>query len=107
MSLGSWRIGLCGYTDLLLIEDLGNCIQVRERVVALLREERESELDELEQDLIQLTARILTCGIVDPDHSLENTVLDSHGRMVRLDFDAMRVQGSPGEYMQIGTILTN
>jgi len=92
-------LGLCrvkqqgvNFTDALFIEDIGACIQAIDHVKTLVRENQLDELRCFEDQVIDLTDRMLRLGVVDPDHGFLNTVVPSSNLPVRLDFEiAQRV----------------
>jgi hypothetical protein len=80
------------YTDVLFIEDLGICETAFDRLKRLIAERNRERIAEFESRLIELTIAILKAGIVDPDHSLMNTIVTADEQLVRLDFElAQRV----------------
>ena len=84
------------YTDALFMEDMGVCETAFDRLKRLIAEGNENLIAGFEDALIELTTTVLRAGIVDPDHSLVNTIVVMQDRLVRLDFEiAQRILWRP------------
>ncbi len=77
-----------------LMEDLGRCTVALDHVKALAAAGDEEALRTFDAALIDLTARIVEAGFVDPDHRLNNVVVDATGRPLRLDVELARPASS-------------
>lgn len=73
-----------------LMEDLGRCSVALDHVKALAAGGDDEALRAFDAALIDLTARIVEAGYVDPDHRLNNVVVDPTGRPLRLDVELAR-----------------
>lgn len=78
---------IAGFTDVLFMEDLGPCTTALEHLKALIRAGQEPQALGFENELIELTARILEGGMLDADHGMLNIVVTPAGRVVRLDVE--------------------
>lgn len=78
------------YTDALFIEDLGECITAGKYIEKLIDENRDSDLEQFENQIIDLTKTLVDSGILDTDHSLINMVVDSMEVLYKLDLEIAR-----------------
>ena len=78
------------YTDAIFMEDLGQCTPSMDYVKSLIASGKLDQLNQFEQQLIEITARIVEGGMVDTDHGLVNTVIRESGQPVRLDLEMAR-----------------
>lgn len=87
--LGHWQVSdrSLPYTGALFLEDLGECILAMEHVKTLIRDGKEDELHDFEEQLIDITRNVLAAGIVDMDHTLINMVVNSSLELYRLDYE--------------------
>ena len=81
---------LAGFTEALLMQDLGECESANQYLRRLIRERRETEVFAFENAMIDMTERILAAGVLDVDHGLVNMVVQAAGRPVRLDLELAR-----------------
>lgn len=90
--LGFCRVvpNIAGYTDVLVMEDLGKCERAIEYLKGLFRAGHESQVLCFENAIIDMTCQILALGMVDVDHGLVNIVAQPSGRAVRLDLELAR-----------------
>jgi hypothetical protein len=99
-----------GWTEALILEDLGHCISAMDHVKALQSQAPRGDLDQFLDEVITLTRGLVECGILDQDHSFLNVVATPEGRAARLDFEIARltrfVQLYPQRYgKMIGRLL--
>jgi hypothetical protein len=75
-ALDCWSLSMpgCSYTDVVVLEDLGECRTafdiLQHHIAAGMTLQREA----LDKEVVELTRAILEAGIVDPDHSMVNLV---------------------------------
>lgn len=95
--LGCYRVpaNTDGFTDAILMEDMGNCASATEHIKKLIADGDEMRLESVNHQLVEMTAVILAAGIIDTDHSLVNIVVRSDGKLVRLDLEMARWVGLP------------
>ena len=86
------------FTDALFLEDLGETTSATEHVKLLIRAMEEKRLRMLEDELIEMTDRMVAAGIVDVDHGLINTVVPHSGEPIRLDLEMARTLWMPSLY---------
>jgi hypothetical protein len=91
-ALGVARLApsIAGYTDALFTEDLGECETATERLKRLLRTGDERQALRLEDDVIDITRRLVEAGMLDEDHGMLNIVVPPSGQAVRLDLEIAR-----------------
>jgi len=95
--LGSCKLSLSRvpYTNALVLEDLGRVGTAMDHLKKLLHERPGREADHFEDQVIELTERIVQASVVDADHSMINIVTTKCGRPARLDFEIARKVPSP------------
>jgi hypothetical protein len=81
---------IAGYTDALMMEDLGECETATEHLKRLLRAGDERGAQALEDAVIEITRRLVDAGMLDEDHGMLNVVVPRAGRPARLDVEIMR-----------------
>jgi len=81
---------IAGYTDVLFMEDLGECESATEHLKRLIRAGQEAQALTFENVLIDITEQILKAGMLDLDHGMNNIVVTSSGRPVKLDVELAR-----------------
>lgn len=86
-----------GYTDAIVMQDIGVGELGTEYLTQLLAQEQESpdERIRFENDVIELTATVLQAGVLDLDHHLVNMIVTPTREIVRLDFEISTVVGDP------------
>jgi hypothetical protein len=82
------------FSEVLVMEDLGAVRTAQECIKDAIAAGRLGEVERLEKDVIELTARIVDAGVLDSDHSVMNMVCKEEGRLCRLDFEVARVAPS-------------
>ncbi len=90
--LGFSRVhpAISGYTDVLFMEDLGECEAATEYLKRLIRAGQEQQALDFENVQIEMTAKMLGAGMLDADHGLHNIVVQPDGRPVKLDVELGR-----------------
>lgn len=90
--LGFSRVvpGIAGYTDVLFMEDLGECQTATEHLKQLIRAGEEPQALSFENAVIEITRQLLEAGMLDEDHGMLNIVVQPSGRPVRLDLEITR-----------------
>jgi len=90
--LGMCRLknSIASYTDVLFLEDLGECDSSSDYLKRLIYEGQEQQVLRFENVMIRMTEQILAAGMIDVDHGLANIVMQASGRPVRLDFELSR-----------------
>ena len=88
--------GIAGYTDVLFMEDLGNCESAMDHLKGLIRTGQEQLVLSFENMQIEMTAQIIEAGMLDVDHGMLNIVVQSSGRAVKLDLELARRVVWPG-----------
>lgn len=90
--LGFSRVApsIAGYTDVLFMEDLGECETATEHLKRLIRAGDELEALRFEDAVIEITRQLLEAGMLDEDHGMHNIIVQSSGRAVRLDLEVTR-----------------
>lgn len=78
------------FTDVLFLQDLGDCKSALDYIKPLIREKRWSEVESIESQLIDLTSNLVKAGIIDTDHGLPNIVVDATGKAYRIDLELAR-----------------
>lgn len=81
---------IAGYTDALMMEDLGQCETATEHLKRLLQAGDEEGARTLEDDVIEITRQIVDAGMLDEDHGMLNVVVPRTGRPARLDLEIMQ-----------------
>ncbi len=76
-----------GYTDILILEDLGSCIRIIDVLPKLIKNHNYSELIKIEDKIINLTHAIILAGVIDSDHHLVNILILPSGNIARVDFE--------------------
>lgn len=91
-ALGSGRVvpSIDGYTDVLFMEDLGDCETALDYLKQLVRAGEESLVLSFENAVIDMTRQLVDAGMLDDDHGLLNIVVQRSGRPVRLDLEITR-----------------
>ena len=74
----------------MFLEDIGPTIPAMDHMKKLIRAGEDEEVEQFEDQVIELTHRLIGAGIIDTDHSFVNTVVGEAGMPVRLDFEAAR-----------------
>lgn len=90
--LGFGRVApsIAGYTDVLFMEDLGDCETAMDHLKQLIRAGDEQQVLGFENAVIEMTRQLIGAGMLDEDHSLMNIVVQPSGRLVRLDLEITR-----------------
>ena len=79
------------HTDAVVMEDLGPCVRMGERMQELLHAGAEAELARSEEALNAATATMIRAGLLDPDHAVMNFVVPvGAGEPARLDLELAR-----------------
>lgn len=81
---------IAGYTDVLFMEDLGDCETATEHLKQLIRAGEEQQALRFENAVIEITRQLLEAGMLDEDHGMLNIVVQPSGRPVRLDLEITR-----------------
>ena len=91
--LGTCRIApsIAGYTEVLFMEDLGQCEDANQYLKRLIQTGRDQQALRFEDALIEMTQRLLDAGMLDVDHGLVNIMVQTSGRPVRLDVEFARL----------------
>jgi hypothetical protein len=78
-----------GYTDALVIQDLGSCVRGIEILSQYAEQGANADSKRLkfEKDVINLTSSIIEAGIIDYDHHLVNILALPSGYAARIDFE--------------------
>ncbi len=84
-----------GFTDAILMEDMGGCTQAAEYIKKLIADGDEMRVESADQQLVEMTAVILAARMIDTDHSLVNIFVRDDGELLRLDFEMARWVGLP------------
>lgn len=79
-----------GRYDVMAIEDLGETERGLPYFKRLILAGDESEIIAFEDRVIATTAEIVELGVVDIDHQLNNFLVDTAGRLLRIDFECAR-----------------
>lgn len=79
-----------GYTDVLFMEDLGECELAMDYLKRLIRSGQEKAALNFENEQIDMTAKIVAAGMLDVDHGMLNIVVQGSGRAVKLDLELTR-----------------
>jgi len=82
-----------GYNYGIFVEDMGDNEHALNYIKKLLKEEKDTELSEFENKIIELTSRMIEKGFVDTDQSLSNIDIDQNGELVKIDLEHMRKKG--------------
>lgn len=80
----------CPYSDAVFMEDLGDCRPATDHLKRLIRENDEQAVARFEDEVIEITRRIINAGMVDTDHGMVNTVVTEFGHPIRLDTEMAR-----------------
>ncbi|MCJ8331976.1 MAG: hypothetical protein HRT89_20485 [Lentisphaeria bacterium] len=75
------------YTECLIEEDMGICLDATECLNGHIRAGRENEVAHFETVIIQNTVALIKCGFLDPDHRLPNFIITPNDEICRLDFE--------------------
>lgn len=95
LSMARFARSLHGFTDAVVIEDMGNHPQALFYTSELRRQEKEAEREQIEDQMIELTRCVLEARVIDYDHHLVNVLVLPDHRIARIDFElAMIVPGS-------------
>lgn len=78
-----------GFTDALVIQDLGSCKRIVDVIPEYIQKSNGTphELIKLENKIINLTQSILEAGVIDFDHHLVNILLLPSNHVARVDFE--------------------
>ncbi len=89
LPLGFYRLALPKgeLYEAMAIEDLGETERGLPYLKKLIAAKEESEIKAFEERLIDITFEIVGMGVVDIDHSLNNFLVDTNGRLLRIDFE--------------------
>lgn len=82
-------------TGALFLQDLCRCVIALDHLKGLIRAGDEDAVAAFEEEIIDVTRKILDARLVDPDHSLINLVVDSSQTLYRLDYEVARKVLSP------------
>jgi hypothetical protein len=82
--------GISGYTEALLMEDLGPCESATEHLKRLIRSGEDGAAMAFEDLVIEMTRRLVRAGMLDEDHGFLNIVVPASGQPVRLDLELCR-----------------
>ena len=90
--LGFCRVlpSIAGYTDVLFMEDLGGCESASDHLKQLVQAGKTEQALRFENVLIDITEQIVKAGMLDMDHGMNNIVVTSSGRTVKLDMELAR-----------------
>jgi hypothetical protein len=90
------------FSDVLVLEDLGVVCTALDALKDALIRDCQMEADSIDEQIIEITARLVTARVLDTDHSLVNCVQTEDGRVVRIDLEIARivwaVAARPGLY---------
>ena len=73
------------------MSDLGACEQAIEHFKGLVRTGEEAPIRAFEDQLIDITVRMIEGGVLDFDHGLINMVVPTSGQPIRLDLEHAKV----------------
>ena len=76
--------------EVMAIEDLGETERGLPYLKRLIAAEEESAVESFENRVIAITAEIVGLGVVDVDHQLNNFLVDTASRLIRIDFECAR-----------------
>ncbi len=86
-----------GYTDVLIMEDLGSCERAIDSLPKLIQKNNSrNERIQFEDKIISLTRSIIEAGVLDSDHHLVNILILPSGDVARVDFEISTVIYRPG-----------
>lgn len=103
-----FRRPLNGYTDAILIEDLGRWPRAIDQVRKMLDSGDETVYRTFETGLLELTSDVLEAGVVDEDHHLVNILVRPTGDVARIDFEiAARARFPSLHSAQLAEMLAN
>jgi len=90
--MGFLRLQLPGGNDLeaMAIEDLGETVLVRKHLESLMLCDEEDAIRAVESMIIESTRQLLSLGVIDIDHQLNNFLVDGSGAVYRIDFECAR-----------------
>jgi hypothetical protein len=78
------------YTHALFVEDLGSCTFASEHLKVLIAEGRQEEGRAVVSEVLDITEKMVMARIIDRDHSFNNVVVTSSGRVARIDLECAR-----------------
>jgi hypothetical protein len=81
---------IAGYTDVLFMEDLGECELATEYLKRLIRAGGDQQASSFEDVQIDMASQMLAAGMLDVDHGVHNIVVQPSGRPVKLDVELGR-----------------
>lgn len=84
-----------GFSEAVVMSDLGQVDDATEHFKALVRAGDDAPIRAFEDDLIEITTRMWRGRVLDYDHGLINMVVPASGRPVRLDLEHARVHPLP------------
>ena len=95
--LGSCRVRSphVPYTNALVLEDLGRVGTAMDHLKDLIASRSGQAANDFEDQIIELTRKIVDARVIDADHSMMNIVMTDEGRPARLDFEIARRVSSP------------
>ena len=79
-----------GYTDAIVLEDLGDCVPVMNRIKSYIASGEERRLWELEDEIISLTFEMASNEFYDTDHGVLNLSVCGTCKPVSLDLEMAR-----------------
>ena len=84
-----------GYTDAVIVGDLGRCALALDVLDSAAQQERESDCITLEDEVLDFTEAFVAAGILDADHHLVNLLVTPDRRVARIDFELARTVWVP------------
>lgn len=79
------------YSDVLVIEDLGEVQTAQQSVKAALTAGRASAADAVDGQVIEITKGMFAARVLDDDHSMVNCLCDASGKVFRVDLEVSRI----------------
>ncbi len=84
------------FTDVMVMEDMGELRTMMDVFKEVVKAGDDKRLEEIEDELVRMTAAMTDAGVYDPDHSMANVVVTEEGKLARIDFEVAR----SGQYGQ-------
>lgn len=81
---------ISGYTDVLFMQDLGDCVPAGEYLKRLIRSSSDMQSIMFENVIIDMSDKIIRAGMIDTDYGMNNIVVTSDGRTVKIDVELVR-----------------
>ena len=84
-----------GYTDAIVLEDLGDCVPALNHIKFLIASGEEEHLREFEDEIISLTFEMASNELFDTDHGVQNISVCGTSKPVSLDLEMARYSRFP------------